>query len=316
MAVSDRLCLSKLHTNKKSYRAFAQVLRFCFHTQMIDSAMLRNTLKVAFLSLCICSGAASADYRAPSPPAGSSASPTLLTAGMFRLESERSYKLSLQMALGILTGHTEIERTNSLQAVERYKKELSKAVQRSEKAGRALNRVSVALNDQLDGLSNLNSKNAAAMYEVNEDVLIKMNFLSFALESDTSDSSSRISGLAMRQASLAQRMAKIVLLRSLDKSTAARQGLQVDLEQSRIEFVNGMNLLASETNADKYLRERMRLAQQQWMFYDRALQAGGMKPDDLRNISSTSDRIAEMMVEMVRLTYGLVPDPRIIAERR
>ncbi|WMW81448.1 hypothetical protein RF679_03995 [Undibacterium cyanobacteriorum] len=278
--------------------------------------MLNKALKIVVLSLCICSGAASADFRAPTPPSGSSASPTLLTAGMFRLESERSYKLSLQMALGILTGHTEIERSNSLQAVERYKKELTRAVQRSEKAGKAFNRVNVALSDQLDGISNLNVKNAAALYEVNEDVLIKMNFLSFALEADTSDTSSRISGLAMRQASLAQRMAKIVLLRSLDKSTAARQGLQVDLEQSRIEFLNGMSLLANETNSDRFLRERMRLAQQQWMFYDRALQAGAFKPDDLRNISSTSDRIAEMMVEMVRLTYGLVPDPRIIAERR
>lgn len=301
---------------RRKKKSIAKVLGFCFHTQMIDFTMLQKFFKVAVLSLCACSAAASADFRPPSAPMGNSASPTLLTAGMFRLESERSYKLSLQMALGILNGHTEVERTGSLQAVERYRKELTRAVQRSDKAGKAFNRVNVALNDQVEGLAKLNSKNAAAMYEVNEDLLIKMNFLSFALEADTSDNSSRISGLAMRQASLAQRMAKIVLLRSMDKTMAGKQGLQVDLEQSRIEFVNGMNLLAAETSSDKFLRDRMQLVQQQWMFYDRALQAGGMKAEDLRNISSTSDRIAEMMVEMVRLSYGLTPDPKVIAERR
>lgn len=283
---------------------------------MIGMTMLRKALKVVCISLCFCGGAASADFRPPTTPGITGVTPPLLTAGMFRLESERSYKLSLQMALGILNGHTEVERANSLQAIERFKKDLAKSVTRSDKAGKAFNRVNIALNDQVEALPRLNAKTAAAMYDVNEDLLIKMNFLAFALEADTSDNSSRISGLAMRQASLAQRMAKIVLLRSMDKSMAAKQGLQVDLEQSRIEFLNGMNLLASETSADKYLRERMQIVQQQWIFYDRALQAVNFKAEDLRNISSTSDRIAEMMVEMVRLSYGLTPDPKVLAERR
>jgi hypothetical protein len=60
----------------------------------------------------------------------------------------------------------------------------------------------------------------------------------------------------------------------------------------------------------------MQIVQQQWIFYDRALQAVNFKAEDLRNISSTSDRIAEMMVEIVRLSYGLTPDPKVLAERR
>ena len=95
----------------------------------------------------------------------------------------------------------------------------------------------------------------------------------------------------------------------------AKQGLQVDLAQSRIEFVNGMNLLADEAQDDKALKERLNLAQQQWIFYEKALSSPSFRAEDLRNISSTSDRIAQMMVEIVRLGYGLAPDPSIIAER-
>ncbi|MBC3873909.1 hypothetical protein [Undibacterium flavidum] len=275
--------------------------------------MLQKSLKFAFISICLCGTAASADYRPVTAP-GSNATPALLTAGMFRLESERSYKLSLQMALGILSGHTEVERSRSFETIARLRKDLSRQM-KTEKSGKAFNRVNLALNDQVESLPKLNAKTAAAMYDVNEDLLIKMNFLSFAIESETNDTTSRITGLALRQASLAQRMAKIVLLRSMDKNMQAKQGLQVDLAQSRIEFVNGMNLLADEAQDDKALKSRLNLAQQQWMFYEKALSATALRAEDLRNISSTSDRIAQMMVEIVRLGYGLPPDPSIIAER-
>ncbi|WP_222613437.1 hypothetical protein [Undibacterium amnicola] len=274
--------------------------------------MLHKSLRFAVASMFFCGAAASADYRPV--PATTLAPPPLLTAGMFRLESERSYKLSLQMALGILSGHTEVQRSRSLENIVRFRKDLSRQV-RSEKTGKAFNRVNLALNDQVESLPRLNAKTAAAMYDVNEDILIKMNFLSFALEAESNDASSRVTGLALRQASLAQRMAKIVLLRSMDKNMQAKQGLQVDLAQSRIEFVNGMNLLAEEAQSDKALKDRLNLAQQQWIFYEKALSSPQFKAEDLRNISSTSDRIAQMMVEIVRLGYGLPPDPSIIAQQ-
>jgi hypothetical protein len=282
--------------------------------QMIEKMMSQKSLKLAIASLFLCGTAASADYRPVQAPGSNLTAPALLTAGMFRLESERSYKLSLQMALGFLNGHTEIERTRSLETIARLRKDLSKQM-KSEKTGKAFNRVNSALNDQVESLPRLNAKTAAGMYDVNEDLLIKMNFLSFAIESETNDTTSRITGLALRQASLAQRMAKIVLLRSMDKNMQAKQGLQVDLAQSRIEFLNGMSLLAEEANSDKALKERLNLAQQQWMFYDKALSSPNFRAEDLRNISSTSDRIAQMMVEIVRLGYGLAPDPSVIAER-
>ncbi len=261
---------------------------------------------VSAISAFSCTASARADYQSVNPP--------LLTAGMFRLESERSYKLSLQMSLGILSGHTAVERSRSLENLARFRKELARQA-RSEKVNKAFNRADRALNDQVESLPTLSAKTAAALYDVNEDILIKMNFLSFALESESNDNAARVTGLALRQASLAQRMAKIVLLRSMDKSMYARQGLQVDLAQSRIEFINGMSLLAEQAHEDKALKQRLDLALQQWSFYDKALSANGFKPEDLRNISSTSDRIAQMMVEIVRLGYGLPPDPSIIAER-
>ena len=276
--------------------------------------MVKISLKLACACVFGMSTLAQADTRSTqsSPPSAVS-TPAIVTAGMFRLESERSYKLSLQMALGILNAHTQIERTRSVEKIAKLRAELAKTSQKSEKIAKVFHRVNLALNDQVDGLPKLNEKTAAMMYDINEDLLNKMNFLSFAIESETSDTSSRITGLALRQASLAQRMAKIILLRSMDKNMAQKQGLQVDLEQSRIEFLNGLNLLAAETQSGKALRERFVLAQQQWVFYDRSLSARQFKSEDLRNISSTSDRIAEMMVEIVRLAYGLVADPNMIA---
>jgi hypothetical protein len=284
-----------------------------------EKIMFRRTLQLALVSMLFCGSAACADYRGPQlpTPSLSAASPPLLTAGMFRLESERSYKLSLQMALGILSTHTEIERTRSLDSITRLRKELRKSISKSDKTERAFKRANLALNDQLEALPNLSVKTAAAMYDANEDLLIKMNFLSFAIEAETEDTASRITGLALRQASLAQRMAKIVLLRSMDKTMALKQGLQVDLAQTKIEFLNGMALLTAETKDEKSLEKRMVTAQQQWLFYEKALNAATFKPEDLRNISTTSDRIAEMMVEIVRLGFGLVANPKtlLLADR-
>jgi hypothetical protein len=118
----------------------------------------------------------------------------------------------------------------------------------------------------------------------------------------------------VRQASLAQRMAKIILLQSLDSTMAKRQGLKVDLQQSRLEFVSGLSLLSEEVKSNQALSKRLELAQQQWKFYDATFQSEKLSAEDLRNISSTSDRIAQMMVEIVRLNYGLPPDPSVIAQ--
>ena len=130
-----------------------------------------NRKFVAVISLMMSIESRAAFSKPPVAAAGAG----LLTAGICRIESERSYKLSLQMALGILNGHTEIERARSFENISRLRKDLSKQM-KTEKTGKAFNRVNSALNDQVDGLPKLNAKNAAGMYDVNEDLLIKMNF--------------------------------------------------------------------------------------------------------------------------------------------
>lgn len=275
---------------------------------------LKRFMQVSVVSILLSGLASAADYREKGNGQGVLVMPPLLSAGMFRLESERSYKLSLQMVLGILNGYTKVERTRSFDSIARLRKEVGKTSAGNEKTQRAFQRVHVALNDQVLGLSNLNSKTASNVYDVNEDLLNKLNFLTFAIESESSEDTSHMVGLAMRQASLAQRMAKIILLQSLDATMAQRQGLKVDLLQSRQEFVNGLDLLNDEVKSNLALKQRLDLARQQWKFYDAAFQSKKLSTEDLRNISSTSDRIAQMMVEVVRLSYGLPPDPSVIAQ--
>jgi hypothetical protein len=270
--------------------------------------------KIAYLiGACLLSLSQVSPAYADIRPVVNNVAPPLYSAGLFRLESERSYKLSLQMVMGILNSHSVIERDRSLALIARLRKDLVKVTEKNEKANKAMTRATNALSDQIEGLQHISSKNVAEMYDINENLLNKLNFLSFALEASTEDKNSRIAALALRQASLAQRMAKIVLLRSLDKTQAKKEGLLVDLNQSRIEFVNGMGLLSNEIENDKAHKERLALAQQQWMFYEKALRSTSFTAEELRNISTTSDRIAQMMVEMVRLEFGMVPDPKVIA---
>lgn len=252
---------------------------------------------------------------APSGHVQYEVAPPLLTAGLFRIESERSYKLSLQVALGILNAQSSADLERSLALVARARKDLLKLTDKSSKTTKAFSRVNAALDDQVNALPKMTAKTAGLTYDINEDLLNKLNFLSFAIEAETSDTASRIVGLALRQASLAQRMAKIVLLRSVDKSLGAKQGLQVDLAQSKIEFINGLALLSEQAGADRLLKDRVLLAQTQWSFYQTALASPSNTAIELRDISTTSDRIAELMVEIVRLGYALPPNPGLFAGR-
>lgn len=268
-----------------------------------------------FSSMVIFANATQANTALAATPGYTEVSPPLLTAGIFRIESERSYKLSLQVALGILNTQSIADRERSLILIARARKDLIKVADKTNKTTKAFSRVNAALDDQVNALPKMTAKTAGATYDINEDLLNKLNFLSFALEAETNDTASRIVGLALRQASLAQRMAKIVLLRSVDKSLGAKQGLQVDLAQTKIEFANGLALLAEEAGKDGLLQDRVILAQSQWVFYQNALASKSHTTIELRDISTTSDRIAELMVEIVRLGYALPPDPSLFAGR-
>jgi hypothetical protein len=277
--------------------------------------MTFSTKTVLVISFVIVASLAKVNHVAAALPANYEVSPPLLTAGIFRIESERSYKLSLQVTLGIRSTQSIVDRDRSLLLVARARKDLSKVTDKTSKTTKAFSRVNAALDDQVNALPKMTAKTAGTTYDINEDLLNKLNFLSFALEAETNDTASRIVGLALRQASLAQRMAKIALLRSVDKSLGSQQGLLVDLAQSKIEFTNGLALLDKEAGTDRLLKDRVALAQSQWLFYGDALASKTNTATELRDISTTSDRITELMVEIVRLGYALPPDPSLYGSR-
>lgn len=267
--------------------------------QLIRKAFITTALLVA--SITTTTGAVSKELRVQEE------TPALLSAGVLRIESERSYKLGLQVALRILDGYSQPDRDRSLVSINRSRLDLASRKGKTDRINRALDRATLALNDQLSRIHTVSASTAGTMYDINEDVLNKLNALSFAFEAETDDTDSRIVGLALRQASLAQRMAKITLLRSLDAKLATKQGLEVDMTQSRIEFVNGLELLNDEANTNRMLADRINLAKQQWLFYDAALMSAGTNRVAIADISTTSDRIAELMIEIVHLAYGLPP---------
>jgi hypothetical protein len=234
--------------------------------------------------------------------------PPLLTAGVLRIESERSYKLSLQKQLDILQGVTDLDAERSVEAQKKMQAHLSVQAGKSEKIIKALDKANNALEGQYEGLQKINLANVGLYYDINEDLLNKLNFLSFALESEANEEGARIVALALRQAALAQRIAKISLLQAVHTSYAARQGLKVDLTQSKIEFVKGLELLAPEGKSNRMISDRIELTKQQWMFYESAINSP-KNTSSLTTISTTSDRIAEVMIEIVHIAFGL-PTPK------
>jgi hypothetical protein len=91
----------------------------------------KRTSLILALAIYVAAGMASAAVAVPHI---AEATPPLLTAGICRIESERSYKLSLQMTLGILGEQARKERDRSIATVTRLQQDLVGAAEKSTKA--------------------------------------------------------------------------------------------------------------------------------------------------------------------------------------
>ncbi|MDO5690909.1 MAG: type IV pili methyl-accepting chemotaxis transducer N-terminal domain-containing protein [Pseudomonadota bacterium] len=111
--------------------------------------------------------------------------------------------------------------------------------------------------------------------------------------------------VAGRQRMLSQRLAKY------SYATAGKidpNGAQAEIGKARTDFLAGMKTLADAPQATPRIKDQLKLADQQWVFFDSALQStreGTASKDTLANVLTTSENILTVLNDVTGLYAAL-----------
>lgn len=231
----------------------------------------------------------SAQAIAQSKPEGPA---PLAQAAELRSLSQRLAKLHLQLRLNI---NNEPTQKQIAQGIERFESALA-GLQKTQAAGPAaktLRRVETVWAEQkLAMQAPIGPGSADRVVLGAEELSIASGKLAMQLEGSEDSPVWRLADLAGRNNMLAQRLARLYMQTRLgDKS----QGRRVDIETTRKEFVTSLDELARAPQTSPAVSDSLKLARQQWVFFDAAIGPDGGDANAVRNVATTSERIGEMM---------------------
>jgi hypothetical protein len=138
-----------------------------------------------------------------------------------------------------------------------------------------------------------NAQDARPVMAQNEDVLALAHAATVQLEKFSGSSIGRLVNISGRQRMLSQRMAKFY--QALNWGVAPGDAAN-KLIGARKEFVAALAELAASPKNTRQISDEIGLVQQQWIFFDNALNAAGRDRAQLAlNVATTSERILQTM---------------------
>ena len=219
-------------------------------------------------------------------------------AGRERMLSQRMAKAYLQLGQNVDMTRSQRVLDASVALFDRQLVELKNYAPNADTRATslALEKTWIAYKDVLVGMAP-SQERAPQVLQLSDEVLALANTLTLQFEALSGTPAGHLINLAGRQRMLSQRMAK--LYQALHWNLPAGK-MRDDLELARKEFATAHAALeAAPLNTDKLKRD-LQLTSQQWFFFQDALD---QKEQDAMtratNVASTSERILEMMEEVV-----------------
>jgi hypothetical protein len=217
-------------------------------------------------------------------------------AGRQRMLSQRMAKAWLAMGQGIEAQHAEKVMLDSMALFDRQLVEL-KAYAPTPEIKETYMRLEPVWGNYKTALigSKPDRSAAAALLDLDAKVLQLAHQGTAQLEQYSGKAVGKLVNMAGRERMLSQRTAKFYLSASwgVNPSNAA-----VELNTARAEFVRALQTLTNAPQATKTIKQELELAQQQWIFFDHALDQLNETTGATRrakDVFSTSEHILQIM---------------------
>lgn len=142
------------------------------------------------------------------------------------------------------------------------------------------------------------------MIEVSEEVVNIANKATGQLAAHSGTTSGKLVNISGRQRMLSQRIAKYAQAMAWGVAPA---NAQAEIDKSKTEFVQMLGELGAAQINTQQIKDELELGKQQWMFFDAALTGrGGDKKTNNTNVATTSERILEVMDNVVGMYEKLL----------
>ena len=167
----------------------------------------------------------------------------------------------------------------------------------------ALEKAWIGYKDLLVG-AKPNPEAGRKIVSVSEDVVAIADKATGQLAAHSGTTQGKLVNISGRQRMLSQRIAKYSQAMAWG---VAPPGAQAEIDKSRTEFVQMLGELTSAPINTQQIKDELELGKQQWMFFDAALKdRGGDKKANSTNVATTSERILEVMDNVVGMYEKLL----------